>query len=155
MPKSQKSRKCTTKSIKVWIYNGDDEAVKVTFGGGQFTPAEFTAMFMGVLEAYTAGLLEVNDPKDVYSHFNSVFGTFLDHILPAKDANPEYKEFKERVDSTLGAEATDEVRAKTEDNRMAAYILCRDILVSELGMEEASADVLLNKRLNIVQPKEA
>lgn len=148
MPKSQRNR---TKVIKVSLKNNDDTQVKVEFHGGAFTPEQFTSLFMAVLETYTLGLLETNTPEDIFKHFNNVFGIYLNKLVPeAKhyDLSKAHKEFKEDVDSILDKPLTEEDMRETEDNRFAAYLLTRDILIKDIGLTEESADVLLNKRLN-------
>lgn len=148
MPKSQRNR---TKVIKVSLKNNDDTQVKVEFHGGAFTPEQFTSLFMAVLETYTLGLLETNTPEDIFKHFNNVFGIYLNKLVPeAKhyDLSKAHKEFKEDVDSILDKPLTEEDKRENEDNRFAAYLLTRDILIKDIGLTEESADVLLNKRLN-------
>ena len=49
------------KEIHVYLVNGDYTRVKTVFGGGTFTPEEFTALFMAVLEAaYLALMITIN-----------------------------------------------------------------------------------------------
>lgn len=150
--KSQK--KYHLKSIKASIKDGDDTKVKVEFHGGAFTPEEFTSLIMAFLETYTLGLLETNTPEAIFEHFNNVFGIYLNRLVPAKEhykLSPEHKEFKDLVNATLDRKETAEDRKETEENRLAAYLLARDILVTELGMTEESADVILNKRLKMAE----
>lgn len=145
-----KSKKFDEKCIRVAIRNGDDTKVKVNFYGGVFSPDEFTSLFMAVLETYTASLLETNNRRSVYEHFNKVFGIFLNKILSEEeiyDTDFVHKKFKENTDKIL-REETAEDRKATEENRFAAYLLARDILVKEMGLSEDSADLVLNKRLN-------
>lgn len=144
----------TTKAIRVQLKDGDDTKVKVSFSGGAFTPAEFTSIFMAVLEEYTKGLLEKNTNEQVYEHWNNVFGIFLHKIVPQniiyeKDAS--HKEFKKHIDETLGRKLTKEDVLETESNRVAAYILLRDILTNDLKLDEHSADVLINKKLGTLK----
>ena len=146
--------KSKLKVIKASLRTKDVDNAKVEFRGGMFTPAEFTSMFMAILETYTEGLLAVNDRKDVFEHFNNVFGTFLNKIVPEDEhykLSKAHKDLKDVVDDTLGRDLTDSDKKENEDARFSAYLLCRDILVNELGLTEESADVLLNKRLNIVE----
>ena len=56
------------------------------------------------------------------------------------------------VDNTLGKPETLEDKKDSESNRFAAYLLTRDILVNEMHLTEESADVLLNKRLQLNSP---
>ena len=141
-----------TKVIKVSLKNNDDTQVKVEFHGGAFTPEQFTSLFMAVLESYTVGLLETNTPEDIFRHFNNAFGIFLNKLVPEKthyELSDSHKAYKDLADNVLGQELTAEVKKDTEDNRLAAYLLARDILTKEMGLTEDSADVLLNKRLNM------
>ena len=145
--------KILTKSIKVSIKNGDDTKVKVDFRGAVFSPAEFTAMFMAVLETYTESLMETNSNEAIFEHFNRVFGIFLAKLVPPDriyELDTTHKRFKNLLNKTLGQKSTKRVKKETEDNRFAAYLLCRDILIKEIGLTEDSADVILNKRLGTV-----
>ena len=145
MPKSQ------TKAIRVAIRNGDDTKVKVSFFGGVFSPQEFTACFMAVLEAYTEGLLQTNARVDVYDHWNSAFGMFLRKILPEEsvyERDGAHKRVKEEVDSTLGAEFDPEDSARI---RAAAYILAEDVLVKQAGLTKESAEYMLNVRMGTLK----
>lgn len=146
--------KSKMKSIKASIRTKDADTVRVDFRGGTLTPVEFTSIFMAILEDYTVGLLKVNKAEDVFKHFNSVFGIFLSKILPEKERyelSSSHKEFKEAVDATLGRELTEDDKKDNEDVRFSAYLLCRDILTKEVGLSEESADVILNKRLNLAE----
>lgn len=147
------SQSKNVKAISVAIRNGDDTKVKVRFQGEMFTPEEFTSVFMGVLEEYTKGMIAANgegSEKAVYDHWNRVFGIFLSKIVPEDviyERDTAHKELKERADATLvGGEAD-------PADRMAAMLLCRDILTKEVGMDEASADLILNRRLGLLAPK--
>lgn len=143
------------KVIRAALRNGDDTKVKVDFRGGVFTPEEFTSIFMAILETYTAGLVKNNSREAVFEHFNRVFGIFLNKIVPEKEhyeLSESHKKLKEVVDNTLGREETEEDKKATEDNKFAAYLLCRDILTKEVGLTEESADVILNKRLGLITP---
>lgn len=149
MSKSQK-----IKSIKVSIQNNDDTKVKVDFTGGSFTPDEFTAMFMAILESYTVGLLETNTNEAVFNHFNRVFGIFLNKILPEEEIykkSSAHRKYKRNVDKILSRKLTPEEQKETEDNRLAAYLLARDILINDAHLDEESVDLLLNKRLNNIE----
>lgn len=142
------------KVIRVALRNGDDTKVKVTYHGGIFSPTEFTSLFMAILESYTEGLLATNTREDVFKYFNNVFGIFLSKILPQEkryDISKKHKEFKEIVDGTLGREATEEDKMDAEENRLAAYMLCADILVNEVGLTKESADLILNRRLGLLK----
>ena len=142
------------KVLRVTLPSGDDTRVKVTFMGDFMTPQEFTSLLTAVLESYTEGLLQTNTRKAVHEHWNNVFGIFLNKILSEDEiykTSEKHKEFKEMVDNTLGQEETAEVKSSTEDNRLAAYLLARDILI-ETGMTEDVVDGLLNKRLGLNAP---
>ena len=144
-----------TRYIKAYLDDteGCEPRVKLTFSKKPFTPEQFTQIFMGILESYTVSLLETNTNEQVYEHFNNVFGIYLSKLLPADkiyEKSDAHAAFKETVDKTLGQENTEEVQKETEDNRMAAYILCRDILVNEIGLTEESADLILNRRLGLL-----
>ena len=144
------------KVIRVALRNGDDTKVKVDFHGGAFSPEEFTALFMAVLDTYTAGLLETNSREAVFNHFNNVFGIFLNRIVPEKEhykLSEPHKEYKKNVDSILGRKLTDEDKKYSEDVKMAAYLLAGDILQKELGMTEDSANLILNRRLQLATPE--
>ncbi len=143
------------KVIRVAIRNGDDTKVKVDFHGGVFSPAEFTSLWMAVLETYTKGLLEKNSREDVFKHFNNTFGIFLNKLVPEKEhykLSKAHKEFKKGVDKTLGRKETEEDKKYSEDVKLAAYILAGDILQKEVGMTEETVELLLNKRLNLIEP---
>lgn len=141
--------------IKAFLDDSDPKnpKVKLNFSKKPFSPEQFTHIFMGILESYTAGLLESNSNVAVHDHFNRVFGIFLSKLLSQEDIyehSPEHKKLKEIVDSTLAQPNTEEVQKETDDNRLAAYLLARDILVKDAGMTEESADYLLGKRLGLV-----
>lgn len=145
MPRSQ------TKAIRVAIKDGDDTKVKVSFFGGVFTPQEFTAVFMAVLEAYTEGLLQTNARVDVYDHWNSAFGMFLRKILPEEsvyERDDAHRRVKEEVDATLGAEFDEKDSARI---RAAAYMLAEDVLVHQAGMTPESAQYMLNVRMGTLK----
>lgn len=139
------------------VKNPDDETdvvsqTKVEFSKNPISPEQFTPLFMGVAEAYAEQLLSSNTPEAVYQHFNNAFGIFLRKLVPEEtvyELSDEHKAFKEHTDNTLG-EAYDE--RDTEENRLAAYILTKDILTHEVGLTEESADLILNKRLGLLAP---
>lgn len=144
------------KVIRVALRNNDDTKVKVDFHGGIFTPQEFTSIFMAVLETYTVGLLEKNAKEDVFNYFNNTFGIFLNKIVPQKEhyeLSAIHKEFKEGADAILGRPETEEDKKYTEDVRFAAYLLAGDILQKDVGMTPETANLLLNKRLNLITPE--
>lgn len=125
---------------------------KVEFSRRPISPDQFTPLFMGVAEAYAEQLLTVNSQEAVYQHFNNAFGIFLRKLVPEDyiyDNSEEHKAFKEHTDSTLGAEFD---QRDTEENRLAAYLLAKDILTHEVGLTEESADLILNKRLGLITP---
>jgi len=142
------------KKMKVSMANGDDTKVKVTFQGEMLTPDEFTSLYMALLEAYTESLLEKNERKAIYEHWNRVFGIFLNKILTDKEiyeASDKHKEFKKVVDDTLGAPETESVKAENEDNKLAAMLLARELMI-EAGLTEDTVDALLNKKMGLVAP---
>ena len=144
------SKRLNEKCIRIAMRNGDDTKVKVSFFGGAFSPEEFTSLFMAMLESYTTGLLETNSKEAVYNHFNKVFGIYLNKLIPDEEIYKNSKfhsDFKEITDATLGQPNDAENQKATEENRFAAYLLARDILLEEIGLDEESADVILNKRL--------
>ena len=125
---------------------------KVEFSKNPISPSQFTPLFMGVAEAYAEQLLTTNEPLAVYQHFNNAFGIFLRKLLPEEqiyEVSDEHKAFKEHADATLGAEFDEK---DTEENRLAAYLLAKDILVHEVGLTEESADLILNRRLGLLAP---
>ncbi len=142
------------KKMKVSMVNGNDTKVKVTFQGDMFTPDEFTSLYMALLESYTESLLEKNERKDIYEHWNRVFGIFLNKILTDKEiyeTSSKHKEFKEVVENTLGAPETEDIKSENEDLKFAAMLLARDIMI-EAGLTEDTVDALLNKKLGLVAP---
>ena len=146
--------KSKVKTIKASIKTKDVDKVQVEFRGGVFDPTEFTSVFMAILETYTVGLLATNTKEEVFKHFNSVFGIFLNKIVPEEEhynLSSSHKQLKEVVDSTLGREETEEDKKDTTENRFSAYLICRDILIKEIGLTEESADLILNKRLGLTE----
>lgn len=143
------------KVIRLALRSDKVDQVKVDFHGGVFSVEEFTSLVMAVIETYTVGLLKTNSKEEVFKHWNRVFGIFLNKIVPAPEhykLSEAHKSFKKNVDATLGRKETKQDKRMTEDNRMAAYLLCRDILLKEVGLDEKSADIILNKRLNLEEP---
>lgn len=125
---------------------------KVEFSKNPISPDQFTPLFMGVAEAYAEQLLTNNDPVAVYQHFNNAFGIFLRKLVSEEDIyvlSKEHQEFKEHTDNTLGKPFDEK---DTEENRLAAYLLAKDILTHEVGLTEESADLILNKRLGLLAP---
>ena len=144
--------KSQTKIIKVTLKDNDDTKVNVQFHGGAFTPAQFTSLFMAILETYTLGLLKTNEPKDIFLHFNRVFGIYLNKLVPEEEhysLDKSHEEFKKFVNETLDKPLSPQDVKDTEDNRFAAYLIARDILVNEIGLTEDAADVIINKRLGL------
>lgn len=145
--------KCKEKVIRAAIRNSDVSKIKVSFTKEPFTPDEFTCLIMALVETYTDGLLVNNSREDVYQHFNNAFGIFLNKLLPEEkiyEVSEAHKDFKKNADEILTQPETEEVKKNTEDNRFAAYLLARDILINEMHLTEESADILLNKRLGII-----
>ena len=154
--KNEERKFSITRYIKVYLDDTDpnNTKTKTVFSKKPFSPEQFTQIFMGILESYTAALLETNSKEQIFEHFNNAFGIFLNKLLPADEIyekSESHKAFKDVVDETLGAENTEEVQRETEDNRLAAYILCRDVLTKEIGLTEESADLILNRRLGLLQ----
>lgn len=142
------------KYMRVALKNSDFTKVKTTFSKEPFTPEEFTCLIMALLESYTERLLVNNDRKAIYEHFNNAFGIFLNKILPEEDiykVSEAHKEFKENADKILDRPLSLEEAKEDETNRMAAYLLAGDILQKELGLDRDSVDLILNKRLNLIQ----
>ena len=142
------------KYMRVALKNSDFTKVKTTFSKDPFTPEEFTCLIMALLESYTERLLVNNDRKAIYEHFNNAFGIFLNKILPEEDiykVSEAHKEFKENADKILDRPLSLEEAKEDETNRMAAYLLAGDILQKELGLDRDSVDLILNKRLNLIQ----
>lgn len=128
-----------------------ESQVQCSFSSKPFTAEQFISLMMGVMEAYAQQLLVSNKPEAVYDNFNHAFGIFLAKLVPQEyiyEHSEEHKKFKEHVDETLGGE---EDVADTQSNRLAAYMLCHDILTKEVGLDASSADVILNKRLGTLR----
>ena len=154
MPNSQKFN--ASRYIKVFLDDTDPKnpKVKTVFSKKPFSPEQFTHIFMGILESYTASLLESNTNEAIYEHFNNAFGIFLSKLIPQDkiyEKDPAHKEFKQHVDNTLGQPNDEDNKKATDDNRFAAYLLAREILVSEVGLTPESADLILNRRLGLLQ----
>jgi hypothetical protein len=125
---------------------------KIVFSKSPISPQQFTPLFMGIAEAYAEQLLTNNSPESIYEHFNNAFGIFLRKILPEEKIyalSKPHMDFKEHVDQTL---SQPEDKIDTENNRLAAYLLTKDILTKEVGLTEESADLVLNKRLGLLTP---
>lgn len=125
---------------------------KVSFSKAPMSPSQFTPLFMGVAEAYAEALLSSNDRRAVYDHFNNAFGIFLNKLLSEDEiykTSKPHKKYKRKVDALL---AQPEDPKANEDNRMAAYILAHDILTTEAGFTEETADLILTKRLGLLNP---
>ena len=128
-----------------------ESQVQCSFSSKPFTAEQFISLVMGVMEAYAQQLLVNNKPEAVYDNFNSAFGIFLAKLVPEDyiyEKSEEHKKFKEHVDNTLGGE--EDVR-DTETNRMAAYMLCHDILTKEVGLDADSANLILSRRLGTLK----
>lgn len=148
----------STRYIKAFLddTNPSQPRVKLNLSKKPFSPEQFTHIFMGILESYTASLLESNSNEAVYDHFNNAFGIFLSKLLPQDkiyERSEPHKALKEVTDKTLALPNTEEVKRETDENRLAAYLLARDILVTDAHMTEESADYLLGSRLGLVEPK--
>lgn len=125
---------------------------KVVFSKVPMTPSQFTPLFMGVAEAYAEALLTNNTAEAVYDHFNNAFGIFLTKLISKDEIykrSKPHKRFKKKVDTIL--DQPEDTKAN-EDNRMAAYILAHDILTHEAGFTDESADLILTRRLGLLNP---
>lgn len=128
-----------------------ESQVQCSFSPKPFTAEQFISLMMGVMEAYAQTLLTNNSPEAVYDNFNNAFGIFLAKIVPQDyiyEHSEEHKKFKEHVDATLGQEADEK---DTDSNRLAAYMLCHDILTKEVGLDPDSANLILSKRLGTLK----
>lgn len=128
-----------------------ESQVQCSFSSKPFTAEQFISLVMGVMEAYAQTLLVNNSPEAVYDNFNNAFGIFLAKLVPQDyiyEHSEEHKKFKEHVDSTLGQEADER---DTDTNRIAAYMLCHDILTNEVGLDANSANLILNRRLGTLK----
>lgn len=149
-------KKAEQRVIRAALKTDDVTQVKVSFSKEPWTPEEFTSVFMAILETYTEGLLKTNTREAVFTHFNNVFGIYLQKLVGTEkhyEMSEAHKAFKKHADTTLTKD-TEETKADNEENRLAAYILCRDILTSEIGLTEESADLILNKRLGLLKSPE-
>lgn len=145
-------KKTEQRVIRAALKTDDVTKVKVSFSKEPWTPEEFTMVFMAILETYTESLLTNNSRESVFMHFNNVFGIFLQKLVPTDkhyELSEAHKAFKEHADATLTAD-TPEIAAENAENRLAAYLLARDVLVKEIGLTEESADVILNRRLGLL-----
>lgn len=125
---------------------------KVVFSNAPMSPSQFMPLFMGVAEAYAEELLTSNPPEAVYENFNSAFGIFLTKLVSEHEIykrSKPHRKYKKKVDSFL---AQPEDTKANEDNRMAAYLLAHDILTHEAGFTDESADLILTKRLGLLNP---
>jgi hypothetical protein len=148
------SKKSRLRGINVTLKSDKAEEVKIRFIGEMFTPFEFKSIFMGVLEAYTLGLIEQNGNDKVFEHWNAVFGKFLTKIVPEKtilEKSEAHKNLKEAVEVSLEKEETLTTARNNETNRVAAMILAKEILL-DAGLEEKSVDVLINKKIGLITP---
>jgi len=148
-------KKAELKGIQVTLKSNKVDEVKIRFIGDMFTPEEFTSIFMGVLEAYTIGLIEKNNKEVVHDHWNAVFGKFLTRIVPEKtvlENSEAHKNLKEAVEATLAKEDDLLTARNNEVNRVAAMVLAKEILL-EAGLEEKSVDVILNKKAGLLTPE--
>ena len=139
------------KSISAKILNKDDiNRVEVKFSGdGAYTPDEFTSLFMAILDSYTEALLQTNERKQVYEYWNNVLGTFLGRIIPANEiyeTSDEHKKLKEVVDKTLKTKPTKKNEKKTAENRLAAMVLAKELML-EAGLTEETVDMMLSKKI--------
>lgn len=128
-----------------------ESQVQCSFSEKPFTAEQFLSLMMGVMEAYAQELLTNNTPESVYDNFNNAFGIFLAKLVPQSyiyENSEDHKKFKEHVDATLGGEQDD---ADNTANRLAAYMLCHDILTREVGLDPDSANLILNKRLGTLR----
>jgi hypothetical protein len=139
------------KSISAKILNKDDiNRVEVKFSGdGAYTPEEFTSLFMAILDTYTEALLQTNERKQVYEYWNNVLGTFLGRIIPANEiyeTSDDHKKLKEVVDKTLKTKPTKKNEKKTTENRLAAMVLAKELML-EAGLTEETVDMMLSKKI--------
>lgn len=139
------------KSISAKILNKDDiNRVEVKFSGdGAYTPDEFTSLFMAILDSYTEALLQTNERKQVYEYWNNVLGTFLGRIIPANEiyeTSDDHKKLKEVVDKTLKTKPTKKNEKKTAENRLAAMVLAKELML-EAGLTEETVDMMLSKKI--------
>jgi hypothetical protein len=139
------------KSISAKILNKDDiNRVEVKFSGdGAYTPDEFTSLFMAILDSYTEALLQTNERKQVYEYWNNVLGTFLGRIIPANEiyeTSDDHKKLKEVVDKTLKTKPTKKNEKKTTENRLAAMVLAKELML-EAGLTEETVDMMLSKKI--------
>lgn len=132
-----------------------ESQVQCSFSEKPFTAEQFFSLMMGVMESYAQTLLSSNTPESVYDNFNNAFGIFLSKLVPESyiyEHSEEHKKFKEHVDNTLGGELNEQ---DNETNRLAAYMLCHDILTREVGLDPDSANLILNRRLGTLKVEDS
>lgn len=143
--------KAYLKEVKNKETGNVESQVKCVFSEKPFSAEQFMSLMMGVMEAYAQQLLVDNTPENVYDNFNNAFGIFLAKLVPQEyiyEHSESHKAFKEHVDNTLGGE---EDVVDSASNKMAAYLLAHDILVKEVGLDEDSANLVLNRRLGLLR----
>jgi hypothetical protein len=104
---------------------------------------------MAILDSYTEALLQTNERKQVYEYWNNVLGTFLGRIIPANEiyeTSDEHKKLKEVVDKTLKTKPTKKNEKKTAENRLAAMVLAKELML-EAGLTEETVDMMLSKKI--------
>lgn len=162
MQNNSGKRKITTKNnkpvakkyIKVAIlanevHEGKNlDLVRVEMDGQPFSVEEFTSLTMGLLETYTEGLLQKNDKKAVFDHWNSVFGKFLNKIYP----DGQIYEVSEPHKQLKSALETKEDPAENHLNKVAAMVMARELLI-EAGITEETADYLIHKKIDVSKPQ--
>lgn len=127
-----------------------DGSVYIGFKGSEvFTPGEFTAVFVPILEAYTEQLLVTNSRQKVYNLWNEVFGLFLNSILSEDEiytVSDKHKKFKEELDEDLEKKDDKELKIRTEMNRLAAVGVSKHLLM-KAGLTEESATKLIQEEI--------
>lgn len=149
------SKTAFSRYIKAYLQEVDGETqTRIEMSKKPFTPEQFFPIVMGIMEAYAQELLSNNAKEDVYANFNNVFGTFLTKLVPEDyiyEHSEEHKKYKKTVNEIL---SQPEDKAANEENRLAAYLLCADILTKEIGLSKESADLILNRRLGTLKVAE-
>ena len=162
MQNNSGKRKITTKNtkpiakkyIKVAIMADEShdgrnlDLVRLEMDGQPFSVEEFTSMLMGLLETYTEGLLQKNEKKHVFEHWNSVFGKFLNKIYPngeIYEVSEAHKQLKDSLEAPKDP-------AANHLNKVAAMVMARELLV-EAGVTEETADFLINKKIKVEKPE--
>lgn len=131
------------------VENGKSlDLVRVEMDGQPFSAEEFTSLLMGLLETYTEGLLQKNDKKAVFDHWNSVFGKFLNKIYSNGEIY-EVSEAHKQLKQTLEAEPNP---AENHLNKVAAMVMARELLI-EAGVTEETADFLIQKKIDVNKPQ--